>query len=383
LRILLIGEYSNLHNSLKDGLSANGHTVTLVSAEDGFKGFSSDFQLRDKNFKKTPRFVSELFKIIFGYHFSFYAKSIRFGVLKKQFKGYDIVQLINQHAIGGVPFIERKQIRFLKKNNRSLFLLSCGDDTYSLNYYKNSKSLKYSVLTPLSSNKNFKKKYESTLRYFKKDFINLAKEVDLMCNGIIASDIDYHLALKNNPKYIGLIPNPVILNKIKPHKKQHSTIRILLGVNTASYIKKGLNYFEDALEIIRVKYPEVAIKKTENLGFEAYIKELNQTDILLDQVFSYDQGYNALEAMALGKVVFTGAEQEFLDYYNLKEDEVAINALPDVDYLVEKISMLIEQPKKIEEIGANAKVFVANHHEASKVAKTYLSTWKKTTEQQL
>ena len=33
--------------------------------------------------------------------------------------------------------------------------------------------------------------------------------------------------------------------------------------------------------------------------------------ILLDQVYAYDQGYNALEAMAKGKVVFTGAEKEW------------------------------------------------------------------------
>ena len=29
---------------------------------------------------------------------------------------------------------------------------------------------------------------------------------------------------------------------------------------------------------------------------------------------------NALEAMAKGKVVFTGAEQEWLNHYDLKED---------------------------------------------------------------
>jgi hypothetical protein len=79
--------------------------------------------------------------------------------------------------------------------------------------------------------------------------------------------------------------------------------------------------------------------------------------------------------MALGKVVFTGAEYEFLMHYNLKEDEVAINALPDVSYLVKKISMLIENPNKIKEIGKNAKDFIAKHHEASMVAKTYLKTW--------
>ena len=37
--------------------------------------------------------------------------------------------------------------------------------------------------------------------------------------------------------------------------------------------------------------------------------------------------------MAKGKVVFTGAEQDFTDYYKLTE-RVCVNAKPDVGYLV-------------------------------------------------
>ena len=81
--------------------------------------------------------------------------------------------------------------------------------------------------------------------------------------------------------------------------------------------------------------------------------------------------------MALGKVVFTGAEQAFLEHYGLKEDEVAINALPDTNYLVEKLSYLIENPDEIERIGKNAKAFVINHHEAKQVAEKYVETWTK------
>lgn len=382
MKILLIGEYSNLHNSLKTGLMALEHEVTLISSEDGFKNFKGDFQLKDKNFKRTPKFISSVFRFLFKYHFSFYMKSLKFYFLRKSLISYDVVQLINQHAIGGIPFFERQQLKSLQKNNKSLFLLSCGDDTYSLNYYNNQKSLKYSILTPLHKNNRLKKYYKSTLRYFKKDFIKLGHEIHVLCNGIIASDIDYHLPLKNNQKYLGLIPNPIVLNKLKPNKKKNPKTRILLGINTNSYIKKGICYFEKALTEIERRYPEVIIKKTKNLPFSIYLEELNKTDILLDQVFGYDQGYNALEAMALGKVVFTGAEREFLEHYNLKEDEVAINALPDVEYLVSKLSMLIEEPERIHKIGKNAKEFVEKYHNATKVAQMYIDAWKNAIEQQ-
>ena len=377
MKILLIGEYSNLHNSLKKGLLELGHSVTLLAAEDGFKHFDRDLKLKDNNFKFKSRFASKLFKSIFGYYFSFYVKSLRFFQIKKRLTQYDVIQLINEHAIGGVPFFETKQITFLKKYNKSLFLLSCGDDNYSLSFYKSKGAVKYSILTPLELDKKIIDAYESTLRYFKKDYQKLSKVVYNACDGIIASDIDYHLPLQNNPKYLGLIPNPVVLNKLKPIKKQEANTRILLGINTNSYIKKGLKCFEEALTQIEKKYPDVIIKKTKNLPFSEYIEELNKTAILLDQVYGYDQGYNALEAMALGKVVFTGAEQAFLEHYGLKEDEVAINALPDTNYLVEKLSYLIENPDEIERIGKNAKAFVINHHEAKQVAEKYVETWTK------
>ena len=79
--------------------------------------------------------------------------------------------------------------------------------------------------------------------------------------------------------------------------------------------------------------------------------------------------------MAKGKVVFTGAEKEFLEHYNLQEDEVAINAKPDVDYLVEKLSMLIENPEKIIQISKNARAFIEKEHDYIKIAEKYLSTW--------
>jgi glycosyltransferase involved in cell wall biosynthesis len=92
-------------------------------------------------------------------------------------------------------------------------------------------------------------------------------------------------------------------------------------------------------------------------------------------VYGFDQGFNALEAMANGKVVFTGAETEFLNHYNLQEDEVAINALPDVDYLVDKLSFLIENPSEISRIGKNAIKFIKKEHHYVNQAKKYVDIW--------
>ena len=134
-------------------------------------------------------------------------------------------------------------------------------------------------------------------------------------------------------------------------------------------------YFEKLIEKLKSKFPEVVFKVTYDIPFEKYMVEVAKTDILLDQIYSYDQGYNALEAMALGKVVFTGGEKIFLKHYKIRKDEVVMNALPDINYLVKKMSYLLNNPNEIKRIGRNAKNFVEKHHDSEKISVKYLQKW--------
>ena len=375
MKILLLGEYSNLHNSLKKGLVELGHKVTLISSGDGFKSFESDILFNKPAIVSSSGVLKKLFTFIFRYPFSFYLRSLQFQSVLPKLKDYDFIQLVNEHAIGGVPWIEKRQLKRLKKQNKHMVLLCCGEDYNIIHYCLNSENLKYSNLTPLLEDKSLTPDYAYSLKYITPSFKKLSKYIEEVTIGTIASDMDYHLPLQSNSNYLGMIPNPIALSKKSEGSNQKKGTTILLGINTNNYTKKGLKYFDEALTRIEKKYPNVIIKKTTNLPFKDYMAEVKKADILLDQIYCYDQGYNALQAMAFGKVVFTGAEQAFLAYYNLKEDEVAINALPDVDYLVHKLSSLIESPKKTKTIGANAKAFVLKHHKAKEVAKKYVETW--------
>ena len=72
----------------------------------------------------------------------------------------------------------------------------------------------------------------------------------------------------------------------------------------------------------------------------------------------------------------TGAENEFYKQYNLTE-KVAVNALPNVDYLVQELSYLIENPDEIIAIGKRARTFVEKEHDYLKIAQKYLDIWDK------
>lgn len=375
MNILLVGEYSRLHNSLKEGLIDSGHSVVILGFKDGFKDFPVDFPMEkkwDSGFRRKIK--SGIFRLT-GFDISSYLTLKQFRRYQSKLKGFDVVQLINENSFLCTPKFEKKILQFLFNNNKKTFLLSCGDDYANVTYAFAHPELK-SPIQPYLMGKIKDVDFANVLKYRNASFKQLHEYIYNNISGVIASDLDYRFALEHHPKYLGLIPNPVNVDKIEFQPLLiEGKISIFLGINSESYYKKGLDYFEAALEIIRKKYPnQVDITATRNLPYDEYIKIYNGAHIVLDQVFANDQGYNALEAMAKGKVVFTGAEIVFENYYSLNK-KVNINAVADVEKLVASMSELIEDKESIIAIGKSARRFVEAEHHYKKIAQQYLSLW--------
>ena len=377
MKILLLGEYSNLHNSLKQALINMGHEVLLVGNADGFKKYQTDILIKSHLedyllLKLIARLFVRIFKInIFEIEIYLRAKKI-----VNKLQGFDVVQLINENSFKTSPLLEIKLLKQIFKNNNKVFLLSCGVDSVSVKYAM-SKKLKYSILTPLFENARLKKKYKPILKYERENYLALGKFVQEHVNGIISSDLDYHIPYFNKKKYLGMIPNPINIQKIKYYGINKSKkISILHAINSRNKIKKGNKFFEEALEIIDKKFKsKINIITTYDLTYKEHLENLKKCDILLDMVYAYDQGYNALEAMAMGKIVFTGAEEEWLKLYNIKEDTAVINAVPNTIRIIEKLVWLIENPKMLKSISANARKFIEKNHDFEKIAIKYIKTW--------
>jgi glycosyltransferase involved in cell wall biosynthesis len=377
MKILLVGEFSGLHNHLKKGLNALGHEVTLVNNGDAFKDFPADVSIKASFFKsKLGNIPRQIWFRLFNYDLALVEHGIRFWWHLSKFKNYDVVQLINEAPIQTTNTLEYLLLKKLFKQNNKIFLLSCGVDSYQVKYML-SKKPKYSVMTPyLEHPSQYKKIYNYYFDFIKPNFKKITQLIYSNCSGIIATDFDYVDALQTNTKYCGYIPYPINIVESRKSDDRNSKITILLGINSGNAIKKGIPFFQKALEIIEKKYTnEVEILVAQNIPYSKYQLYFEKADIVLDQVYSFDQGYNALEAMLLGKVVFTGAETNFLQFYDLKEDEICINALPNVDYLVEKLSLLIENRFFLISIGEKARNFVLKYHEATKIASKYVEKY--------
>ncbi|RXR32117.1 glycosyltransferase family 1 protein [Flavobacterium piscinae] len=378
MRILLVGEYSRLHNSLKEGLISLGHEVILVSHGDHFKNYSSDYSIKPIFFSRfwITKKVRNAFKRFFSFDFEKMERAIRFYLILPKLKGFDHVQLINSDALELHPKVSLFFYKKLFAQNKKASLLVCGDETPVIEYLLKNE-MKHSILSPYLNDSSLKKQYRFSLKYLQPTYKKVFNWLKDNVNSIIVSDMDYKIPMEKMNYKVNFIPNPINTHKILfSELKMDEKIIIFLGINRLSYDKKGIHFFEKALKIIEGKYADkVEIIITENIPYQHYISLYNKAHILLDQVYAYDQGYNALEAMAKGKVVFTGAEQEFEDYYELNE-RVAINALPEVNELVNELSFLIDNPQEIITIGKNARAFIEREHDYLKIAKKYLEVWK-------
>ena len=376
MKVLLFGEFNRAQWNIKNGLNSLGHHAILVSTRDGFKKVDVDIELKDPFQNYFLKKIRNLVKRISGKDITAQSILRQIKSKKEQLSGYDIVQIINEAPFDFDRKNQQQIFDWLKDWNKNVFLLSAGLDYPSVSYAFD-KKFTYSILTPYFENRGSKKDFSPALSYLTPEHIQLHQYIFKNIKGVIANDLDYHIPLMGHPMYLGMIPHAIDLSALeyKPPVIDH-TIIIFHGINTFNYYKKGNDIFEKALDIISKKYPDhIEIITAKNLPYKDYIKSFDRAHILLDQVYAYDQGYNALEAMAKGKVVFTGAEKEWLDYYNLDEDTIAINALPDAQSIAKKLEWLILNPKKIMDISKNARAFVEAHHNQLNCAEQYLKIW--------
>ena len=376
MKILLVGEYSRLHNSLKEGLRALGHQVVLMGDGDYFKNYPVDIKLR-RRFQKGPaRLLKNLIYRLSGFDLSSWLMLREALNHQDKLKGFDVVQLINESPLGIMPRHELRLINWLKNNNDKLIVLACGTDYISVKFAMD-QNFRYAILEPLFKGTVSQKDYAPILKYLSKKHQALHNSVHELADGYISTDLDYHLPYSGLKKYLGLIPNPINVEDIKytPQNEAKKPV-IFHGVNTKNFYKKGSDYFDQALEIIKQERPGLCeIVRTEDLPYVTYMAQLAMSDIVLDQVLGYDQGYNALEAMAQGKVLLTCAEKEWRQHYNIPEHCVALNALPDAQKIASLLIELIDHPSQRVILGEQARNFIEKEHHYKKVAQKYLDVW--------
>lgn len=365
MKILLIGEYSNVHWTLAEGLRALGHQVCVVSNGDFWKNYRRNISLT----RRTDSRLSGIKYLLKAY------------LQLPRFRNYDIVQVINP------MFLELKAerifpyYRFLRKHNKKLFMGALGMDAYWVKYASTSPyKLRYSDFNiadkPIDN--EYTRAQIADWKGTPKTLLNktIAKE----CNGIIAGMYEYYVSYQEEfGNKLTYIPLPVHTPKESaPSYSEERKIRFFIGIQRSRSIYKGTDIMLRALERVVKNYPDhCEMYRAENVPFEQYSQMINDCDILLDQLYGYSPGMNALLALANGKIVVGGAEEECYSILNEKQLRPMVNVLPYEQDVYEKLESLVLQRANIAKLQAESIEYVQRHHSPTKVAQQYLDFWNK------
>ena len=351
MKILLLGEYSNVHSTLANALRRLGHEVCLVSNGDDWKGYSADIPL----VRRSGRWGSIIYLI----------KVLR---LLPKLRGYDVVQLINP-----VHFVDLKAERgiriynYLRRHNKKIFLGAFGTDYYYVYDSAVRRTLRYcDFYTPTREIKhewNTINVNDWLHTYKKEACIHVAET----CDGIISGLYEYDVAYRPYfPDKTTFIPFPIDMNAKKVTTNKGEKIRFFIGIQRHRSALKGTDVMLRALERIVADYPDRAeMIKAESVPFAQYKEMLNSSDVLLDQLYSYTPAMNALQAMSQGLIVVSGGE----------ELRPIINVQPDEEDVYKQLEELVLHPERIRPLKQDSITYIERHHESMKVARQYLAVW--------
>lgn len=377
MKILLMGEYSNVHATLAEGLRKLGHHVTVLSNGDFWKNYPRDIDLVRKPGKLGG--IMYMMKLYTNVH---------------KLRGYDIVQLINP------MFLELKAERifpiyqYLRKHNKKIILGGFGMDYYWVSVCCKDKPLRYSdfnIGDELRTNADALKERKDWLGTEKGRLNQMIAED---CDGIITGLYEYWACYQPGfPQKTTFIPFPIKPKLITSgngnsytNAENHQVIpldipkkvKLFIGINKSRSEYKGTDIMLKAAQAIAKKYPDKAeLRIAESIPFAEYVKMMNGSDAILDQLYSYTPSMNPLEAMARGIICIGGGEPE--NYEIIHEDKLRpiINVLPNYESVYQKLEHLVLHPELVPLLKQQSIEYISKHHDYIKVAKRYEAFYQK------
>lgn len=364
MKILLLGEYSNVHATLAEGLKALGHQVTVVSNGDFWKNYPRDISLVRKYTKiGGVLYMLKLYSIL------------------PRLRGYDIVQIINPLFFE----IKAKRIlpiyKYLRKHNKKMFLGGFGMDWYWVNTCITKKPLRYSdfnIGEALRNNADALKERRDWLNTDKERLNRfIAKDCDGIITGLYEYWVCYHPCFPQKTEYI---PFPIKMpseNKMTLDSKR-GKVRLFIGINKERSAYKGTDIMLAAAEDLVRKYPQkVELIKAESVPFAQYKDMMNGCDAILDQLYSYTPSMNSLLAMSKGIICIGGGEKENYEILNEMDLKPIINVLPTRENVFEQLERFVLHPEEIEGMKIQSAEYVSKHHDYIKVARQYINVYNK------
>lgn len=362
MKILFIGDYSNLHATLGKELKRRGHEVSVLSDKCGYiNSYADIFLKREKGLTGGIKYLYDIFNLL------------------PSLKNYDIVQFINPNFFHLRPGKIKYFFDRLKDQNHKIFLTLAGNDYFFCKACAEGKLFRFSEF---KIGKDFSEYHLSDPAHLY-EWMNYANKkwneyfyahIDGAMSVLPEYDMVAREIIPEKTKFTNL---PIdLLNLPSPSYKVSKPIKILIGIRSGMEIQKGAKKLLNIAKDIEKERPDkVSVETVSDIPFTQFIEKINSADIILDQLYAYSPATTALLSMAMGKAVASGAQPEYYEYIGNPEMRPIISLSPfDLD-IKERLIYLVENPEKIIDLGKASRKIVEQNNDVRKVADKYLEHW--------
>lgn len=381
MKILLIGEASFLHNTLKKGLVERGHRVTTMSDGNGWHDAPRDIDLRRNGRWGKLGGLRVVWQLLCHL---------------PQLCGNDVVQIHNYQF---VPLMYRWNtllLRFLKLTNRRVVKGCFGDDPQIFRRQAQGVPA-YSDTYWSGQLQNADQHRDRIAEVIEHGAEASWRKTTHMADALVACLYEYWLDY-NEPPYaakLHYVPLPMECEEMvkcvdndppspsHPNDSQLPTnlttspshhLTILIGLQPKRDFMKGAMKIAAFVEEVARRHPgKVQIKYVEGVPYDEYMHLLAKADVLVDQLYSYTPSMNSLAAMARGTVVIGGGEEEYYEFIGEDTLRPIINVRPDVpdEENITAIERALFTDGMLERMAQESIQFVHKYHDYRLVAKQY------------
>lgn len=363
MKILFIGDYSNLHTTLARELRKMGHQADVLSDGCGYMNLSTDFYL-----KRQPG-IKGSFKYLFDI----------FNLLPK-IKDYDVVQLINSNFLSLKPQKIKYFFDIIKKQNRSTFLTLAGNDYFYVKACYDAKLFRYSEFK-IGNNFTAGHLAKPSHMYGWMSYANKHWAEYLLSNidGAMAVLPEYEMPVRDILGEKVCFTNlPVDFSELpsNPVNFKDDKVNLLIGMRSKVEDFKGTKIlYKIAKELEEEMSGKVSVDLVKDVSLKEFLDRMSQSDIVLDQLYSYSPAMTALYGMALSKVVATGAQPEYYEAIGNPEDKPLFSLSPLDTDVKERLKLLIDNKEEILKRGSQSFKIVKDNNDSKLVAQRFLNHW--------
>ncbi len=369
LKILLLGDTSNFHNTLAVGLRSYGHDVTVASDGTQWMDTKRDINLSRRLKGKAGGALLWL--------------DMRYGPVSRRLVGYDVVSLSGTHFVRLRPERLRSIFEMVKRCNSHLFMTALATDTFFIEECLDPNSkLAYSewrvdgqeTLYGLERNDIARSWLSDPLR----GYCNyLAENAEGVVTALYEYDLSVRRAFPSEKICYGGIPIDTESIEFRPIDiKPGEKVKLFLGYPSRRMLEKGAERLLEVARQVKKDYSELCeLDIVTDLPLVEFKQHLSDSHVVIDQLYSYTPATTALMAMAMGKTVMSGGEADFYSFIAEPELRPIVNVVPDNRAIYNSLVHLVTHPEELSWRGIEGRKFVEKHNDTRIVAGRYLRAW--------